>query len=124
MRQPDPSNMQIYCRETARCFIIARTKRGLVVPDELISLANNEYCQTDFTDELREFIGRMDADTLDAVVYNGRDRDGRRLADWWDDYQERERQRNEAEKQKLICSAMEKLTREEKIALGLLKIGG
>ena len=34
---------------------------------------------------------------LDEIVYNGRDKQARLLADWWDDHLEWDRQREEAE---------------------------
>ena len=60
-------------------------------------------------------IGGMSEEQKDATIYNGRDPYAVKLADWWHTHQEMDRRRlehenYEAEQQKLIESARNKLT--------------
>jgi hypothetical protein len=63
-------------------------------------------------------------DIDDSIIYNGKDKNARRLADWWDEHLEGE-ERREAEdaaleeNEKVKYQALSKLTKEEKKALNL-----
>ncbi len=61
---------------------------------------------------------QMSQEETEAIIYDGRDQQARRLADWWDKHQEADRKREakeEEERQKmaLVQSARDKLTPEE-----------
>lgn len=77
-----------------------------------------------FTQDLCILISAMDENMRDEVVYNGKSKESRRLADWWDEHKEADRKRilaeaEESNRNSLRQSAMSKLTSEERRALGL-----
>ena len=66
----------------------------------------------------------MDESQKEKVIYDGRNPDARKLADWWDEHQKadavREQREKEAtEKAEIQAQALKKLTAEEKAALRL-----
>ena len=66
----------------------------------------------------------MDATDRDAIVYNAHDRGARDLADWWEDHQaaDAEREASEAKEKRneeLRAGALSKLSLEEQKALGV-----
>lgn len=70
------------------------------------------------TDSLCSAIKKMTTLEQDAIIYNGRDKYARLVADWWDHHVELDRQRlvreaDEEEQQKLVESARAKLTDDE-----------
>jgi hypothetical protein len=60
----------------------------------------------------------------DEIIYNGKDRDARRLADWWDDHQAADLAKAESEadavrREELRRQARELLSDEQAEAIGL-----
>ena len=76
------------------------------------------------TKTLCSLIKAMNKKQLDTIVYNGRNAQARKLADWWDKHQEYDKLREAAElhQKHLIMvkeRALKKLTKEERQALGI-----
>lgn len=66
----------------------------------------------------------MNKNEVNRIVYDGRNPQARKLADWWDKHQERDRIREEAERHQADLEitkrrALEKLTDKERKVLGL-----
>ena len=60
----------------------------------------------------------------DKIIYNGRDPQARKLADWWDEHKKSDLERLAKEKEEALSkdarvSALEKLTSDERRALGV-----
>jgi hypothetical protein len=107
-----------YNQETAQLLVYLREKLSLEVSMELADAARQYYCNLDFTPQLCDLLRRMSPEEIDTIVYDGRSKDARRLADWWDEHQrvDEERQAQEVEKQYLADTALkaiEKLEPEE-----------
>lgn len=67
---------------------------------------------------------KMSKDQLDTIVYDGRIKEARDLADWWEEHQEMDRQREKEEGEKARLrkvkkDALAKLTLEERTVLGI-----
>lgn len=87
--------------------------------------------RTDFGDDVDQdtktlcsLIKAMNKKQLDTIVYDGRNPQARKLADWWDKHQEADKLREAAEKHQarlrfLRETALAKLSREERQALGI-----
>lgn len=69
-------------------------------------------------------IKKMSQHQLDTIVYDGRIKEARDLADWWEEHQEMDRKREKEEGErarlrKLKKGALAKLTDEERAVLGI-----
>jgi hypothetical protein len=74
--------------------------------------------------ELCSLITNMNEEQLERIVYNAKDKQSRRVADWWEEHLEADRRRvaeEEAKKQKqrLKSQVLKKLTKIERKALDL-----
>ena len=69
--------------------------------DEYRKAATDYYGDADLLDEMTAFlcklIEHMNDDMKEAYLFNGRSKMARRLADWWDDHTEADRQRRKKE---------------------------
>lgn len=111
-------------QETAQLLVFVKTELGLNISKRLSDASKNIYCKADYVPELCKTIRAMDEKQLNHIVYNGRRVQSRALADWWDEHQEADREREEAEakerKRKALRKvALAKLTKEEREALDL-----
>lgn len=110
-------------QETAQLteFTLKALKRN--VPGWVSAAAGSYYCsETRCAPMLCALIRGMDDATLNAVVYNARSADSRRLAEWWERHQEADKARIDAElakakRKELVKQAWAKLTEEEREAL-------
>ena len=99
----EPNQRERRLQETAQLLGYVLVETGQDVPGRVADAANNAYCTTDLVPDLCAAIRAMDAATLERVVYNARDRRARRLADWWEEHEEADRQRELAEAMKNRC---------------------
>lgn len=111
-------------QETAQLLVFVKTELGLNISKRLLDASENIYCKADYVPELCKTIRAMDETQLNQIVYNARRKQSRALADWWDEHQEADRIREEAEanerKRKALRKvALAKLTKEERQALDL-----
>jgi hypothetical protein len=121
-----PSLKQKQLQETARLLIYVRqnTKTGFKISKKLYSDSNNIFCNTDYVPELCNLIRSLPEETLDKIMYDGRNPTARKLADWWERHQKADAERIAKEKQEayeeeLRINALSKLSAEEIKALGL-----
>jgi hypothetical protein len=94
------------------------------VPDWVPEVAEETYGDPDKVHEATAILCELCRKTPDDIIYDGRDRTARRLADWWDDHQEADRAKAESEadevrREELRRQAREKLSPEEQEAVGL-----
>lgn len=127
-RSEGPPAWQEYTTRVAKLVGFVKSKLKIALTGRENQLIKGNYpiaADEDFiVATLCDLINKMSSVELDNIVYNGRDKDSRELADWWDRHQETDRERlreeREAKKQKrLKQQALAKLTLEERKALGL-----
>lgn len=121
----DPTWKEKQLQRTAKLLVYVLQSRGKPVSLVLLKTSQDQYATEDFVSvlcgELREMELHYPHD-FTHVVYNARNKTSRDLADWWDDHQEADREREEAEAserrlEELRRSAKAKLTPEEIEAL-------
>lgn len=122
----EPTKKEALLQETARLLIYVRmnTNSGVKVTDKLKNAARDSYCRHDYVSELCAAIHALTEEEMDRIVYDGRNSEARKLADWWDKHQEADRRRLEEEyrqlrRDELRKSGIAKLTPEERAALDL-----
>lgn len=131
----NPNLREKQLQETAICFLYLLTeldKRGLFGPVlEKLPLvekaAKDIYCKADFVADLCKVLRNISQNRpnlFKEIVFNGANRQSRRLADWWEEHQRADKAREDNEKRlkrqaNVRMKALAKLNTEEKIALGL-----
>lgn len=122
----EPNGKERLLQETAQLLVYVRmnTNSGVNVSNKLKSAARDIYCHQDYVPELCDAIRSLTEEEQARIVYDGRNPDARRLADWWDKHQEADRKRLEEEyrqrqRDELRKKALAKLTPEEVEALGI-----
>lgn len=123
----EPTQHEIYCKRTAKLYAFALSRLGLSVTSTVKGESENVYASVDYTKDLCSTLGELrqrDPAAFDELVYNAKDQQSRKLADWWEDHEKVDRKRIAAEKaeearQALVKSGIAKLTPEEIKALGI-----
>jgi len=122
----EPTNKELLLRETSQLLIYVRmnTHRGIKITNDLRGASQDSYCKKDYVAELCSAIRALTQEEMDRIVYDGRNPEARKLADWWDKHQEADRQREQEQaeankKAALQTAGLAKLTLEEIEALGL-----
>lgn len=101
--EPNVKERQI--NEAAQLLSYAYRALGRVVPKRVVDAANSPYGAgggEEMMVELCDLIRNMNEVQQAQIVFNGRVREARRLADWWEEHQEEDRKRFEAERAELI----------------------
>ena len=115
----EPTQKEKAIRKTVELTIWLKRELGLLVTDKDKILAEDNYPHEQVHDEvvanLCSLIRGLNPRQMDEIVYNGRDKDSRRLADWWDAHKEADEKREaeESRKERLIASVKGKLSAEE-----------
>ncbi len=111
-------------RRNARVLLYVREALGVGPPDEhLLKQATFLWATgPDREPELHELVSGMTDVERERIIYNAHLRDSRRAADWWEEWQERDKDRRRREaaerrKQRLRKQAKAKLTGAELKAL-------
>lgn len=111
----EPTGKEKYLQRTAKLYAYAMGMLSRRIPDDVVADMNNIYCTKDHTAALCTFLRDLKRETFDSIVYNGRDRTSRQLADWYEEHikADRERIRKETDERmqkRLRKSAVAKLT--------------
>lgn len=119
-----PTSDEAYRQRTAKLLLWTRAMLGIKRPAKLANDSDDIYCAVDYTGQLCALLKSLSLDQVDNIVYNGKSRNSRDLANWWEEHQANDARRVDAEKaaakkQALVDSAMSKLTPAERKALGL-----
>ena len=109
-------------QQTAKLLVFALTALGQKVPKAVKDAANTYYCNADFVPKLCKVLGEMTPEQQLAIIYDGRSKTSRELADWWDEHQEADKKRVAAEQKiaadkALFEQAKVKMSKEEFEAL-------
>lgn len=93
---PRPDGRDLKAVEAAICINILYEKLGiftrLVVPTSYDQIGFAKELDT-LTNLLCSLIKKLSEAQLETIVYNGRDKDSRRLADWWEEHQKLDNER-------------------------------
>lgn len=125
-----------YMRQTSEEEFTQQTAQNLVyvlkslkkpVPKDVLETSQDYYASDEndkLTPQLCSLIKKMTKKQKDTILYNGKNKAARQLAEWWEEHQEADKERVREEKaektsNKLRKQALAKLTKAEKKALGL-----
>jgi hypothetical protein len=120
----EPSERQ---REIARAAKLAVWVCKMIKKDcdsDVINAANHRYPEEcDTVAYLCGLIKKLTKKQFKEIVYNAKSKESRRLADWWEDHQEKDKKRKteenkESKRLAAINKALKKLTPKEKELLG------
>ena len=120
-----PSTKERELQRTAKLLVYLQRQLGQEPEAWLLHEANNIYSSNDQSViKLCDALRQMSPTQMDSIVYNGHNKTARDLADWWEEHQaaDVERERTEAivtARKQLRDQALSKLTSEEKEALGI-----
>lgn len=124
----EPTAREIESRKVNKLLAYILPKMGMIVPADITYASEYIYGKPDTldadTDLMCKLCGSLDEEKQNEIIYNGRDKMARQLADWWENHQEFDRVRTAEEKRKAKLESLKenilaKLTDEEKEALGL-----
>lgn len=123
----ESTNDEKFRKKTHELLAYVLRSKGLPVPDKVKKAANDYYgnggySSNEVTNKLCALIRSLTTDEMAEIVYDGRDTEARKLADWWDDHEKADKIRaiEEANDQRLKALAKvaaAKLTKEELEAL-------
>jgi cell division protein FtsB len=127
----DPTQRELETRLVCQLLIYIQSTHifDIDLSKNVLEGAHHSYGRSDVNDvdeltaQLCDLCQRMENNLIGRkVLYDGYNRDSRRLADWWQNHQEMDRQREEKTKKeqnnkKLRKQALAKLTKEERKAL-------
>jgi hypothetical protein len=124
----EPNDRELNQKLVGQLLIYVLASLHRPIPKEYIIAATHSYGEGVVLEKdvpkLCSILKSLNREQLNDVVYDARNKDARKLADWWEEHQEADRKREaeeEAEKKrkKIAKQALAKLTKEEKEALGL-----
>jgi hypothetical protein len=119
-----PSNRESELQRAATLLVYVQRQTGQEPEEWVVAEAKNLYASdARSVTELCAALKAMDPEQRDEIVYNARSKIARDLADWWEEHQtadsEREKREVQAKKhEKAKAHALAKLTKEERRALG------
>lgn len=128
----DPTHRERELRRAAQLAIYVLSELKKPVPGWVIEASKDIYCDND--DTVPYLCGLCKSLTVAEeakIIYNAYSKTSRELADWWEEHLEADRRREQAEKLRefaqqeevkrkaLAKSALGKLTKEERKALGI-----
>ena len=95
----EPTARERHQREAATHLVYILGRMGQPVPAEIARCAADIYGgQTDeWVKFLCTLLKEMNQEQIDRIVYDAKDKRARALADWYEEHQEVDRQREEAE---------------------------
>ncbi len=98
----DPTNREAELQRAAKLLVYVYEKLNLEVPSYVKKASKDVYCKDDRSvSRLCSILDAMPPDTLDRIVYNAKNKTSRDLADWWEEHQQADREREvEEDRQK------------------------
>lgn len=121
----DPTMMEEQLQRTAQLLVYVLRQLDWPIGAELIREADNPYAEeVGQVERLCSTLSGLSKDDFERIVYNARSKTSRDLADWWEEHEAADREREEQERadtrrEQARQSALAKLTPEEREALGL-----
>lgn len=120
----EPRDFEKESQRICRLVVYLCAMMGRETPSWAHQGAEDIYGSRESMDKIVAFLCSLCKEAPEEFIYNARDRNARDLADWWEDHQkadaERERrEQDEAYRASVITRAKAKLSPEEREALGL-----
>ena len=124
----EPNEHELESRRVAQhlCYLLGAASKQ--IPKEYKKIARSIYGKPlavhSMTADLCRIIGKMSKGEKDHFIYDGKNKEARRLADWWEAHQEADAMkakhaRHKKKQDNLKLSGLSKLSPAEKKALGL-----
>lgn len=122
----EPTTHEIRSKEVAQHLAYVYKKLNQKVPKEVMEASSHIYGNVGKLNEmvvsLCDMLTHMEDIVRDSIVYNPKEKESRRLADWWEEHQEADRKRIAKEKKasemkRLAEKAKGKLSKKELEAL-------
>jgi hypothetical protein len=123
----EPSERQREIARAAKLAVWVCEMTGKECDPDVINAANHRYPEEcDTVAYLCGLIKKLTKKQFKEIVYNAKPKESRRLADWWEDHQEKDKRREiEEDKERrrlaVINKALNKLTPKEKELLGIFE---
>lgn len=92
-----PSYREAELARAAKLMLYVANKLGFQPAAALESDAKSLYGGADYVPSLCQAIRGMTPEQVNSIVYNAKDRTARDLADWWEDHQKADADREEKE---------------------------
>ena len=120
----EPNGKEKELQRTAYLLTFVYSQLEQEIPVYMVDTAKNQYARADFVADLCAKIQSLGEEDFERIVYNGRSKISRNLADWWERHEEADRAREakeaaEAKKERQIEQALAKLTPKDREVLGL-----
>ena len=121
----EPNQREVELQRAARLLVYLWEQTGKNLEAWAVSESTNVYARDERSvTELCAALRAMDSKQRDTIIYNAHDKDARDLATWWEEHQaadaaREEQEAAEREQQTLREQALDKLSDEERKALGL-----
>lgn len=124
----NPSQREENTKLVAELICYVDQKIKIKTPDNIVKSSKDYYGEgSDLTKTVPLLCSKIKAlnqSQFNSIVYNGKSKESRKLADWWEAHEEADRKREERVKEAkdhiaAKKSAMSKLTQQERKALGL-----
>lgn len=97
----EPNAREHELQRAAKLLAYVYTKLGLEVPKYVRDTARDIYARDDRSVmKLCDILHEMNATQIDEIVYDGRNKDARDLANWWEEHQAADRRREAEEERK------------------------
>lgn len=101
---PDPTERELKTLSLSKKIVCVHSKLGTQVPDDILEISKMPHPA--YPNQVPDKLDRMtsylcgilrglDKKTFEEIVYNARCKESRRLADWWEEHEKFDRNRNE-----------------------------
>lgn len=112
----NPTEVEKNRKEVAAHLCFVHEKLAFQSPVELSKAAADTYGANldleKYVPQLCTMLTNLTAEQKDDIIYDGRDVRSRKLADWWDEHQEADRKRLEAEETKRLLIKIKEINGE------------
>jgi hypothetical protein len=100
-RYLEPNGKETKLKQTAQLLVYVLSSQGKTVSKQLVAASSDIYCRQDYVAALCAEIRKLSPNQLQYIMYDGHNPKARKLADWWDEHVEADRQRKRYEKEQL-----------------------
>lgn len=120
----DPNQRERELQRAAKLLQYVLSELKIKVPPDITLAAKNEYCDSDYVPDLCSLLKKLTPKLKKKIIYNPKVALSRELANWWEDHQAADKEREREERQNRIDEtakqkALQKLTAKERRLLGL-----
>lgn len=123
-----PSDVEVNSKTVCQLLVFLSDKINRDIPEWVHKAANDMYGTPKRLDEATQMLCAMCQDADEAVIYDARDPMCRKLADWWEEHQAADRQREKAEREARVrrlndlAADLDDFTESELASVGLKRM--